>query len=80
MFPKTSAAAVSAKRCFASSADWAFSQGAKKLYISAHSALESQAFYAAMGCVEAEEIRSNTIRKTNPAPANLEYDLGSAAQ
>ena len=27
--------------------------GARKLYISAHSAVESQAFYKAMGCVEA---------------------------
>lgn len=33
---------------------WARGQGAAKLYISAHSAVESQAFYAKMGCVEAE--------------------------
>ena len=33
---------------------WAREQGAKKLYISAHSAVESQAFYRAMGCVEAQ--------------------------
>lgn len=33
---------------------WARSRGAEKLYISAHSAVESQAFYKAMGCVEAE--------------------------
>ncbi|HIU16160.1 MAG TPA: GNAT family N-acetyltransferase [Candidatus Ventricola intestinavium] len=32
---------------------FARSRGAKKLYISAHSAVESQAFYAAMGCVDA---------------------------
>ncbi len=35
--------------------EWARGQGAKKLYISAHSAVESQAFYRAMGCVEAEQ-------------------------
>ncbi len=29
--------------------------GAEKLYISSHPAVETQAFYAAMGCVEAEE-------------------------
>ena len=34
---------------------WAKTHGAKKLYISAHSAVESQAFYRAMGCVEAQE-------------------------
>lgn len=34
---------------------WARSHGAERLYISSHSAVESQAFYKAMGCVEAEE-------------------------
>lgn len=34
---------------------WAREKGAKKLYISAHSAVESQAFYKNMGCVEALE-------------------------
>lgn len=33
---------------------WAKGKGAKKLYISAHSAVESQAFYKSMGCVEAQ--------------------------
>lgn len=33
---------------------WARGHGAGKLYISAHSAVESQAFYEKMGCVEAE--------------------------
>lgn len=32
---------------------WALAHGAKKLYISAHSAVETQAFYRRMGCVEA---------------------------
>lgn len=33
---------------------WAAGKGARKLYISAHSALESQLFYEKMGCVEAK--------------------------
>lgn len=33
---------------------WAREHGAKKLYISAHSAVESQAFYRGLGCVEAQ--------------------------
>ena len=35
--------------------EWAREHGARKLYISAHSAVESQAFYKRMGCVEAQE-------------------------
>lgn len=34
--------------------EWAKDHGAKRLYISAHSAVESQAFYQKMGCVDAE--------------------------
>jgi len=33
--------------------EWAKAKGAGKLYISAHSAIETQAFYKKMGCVEA---------------------------
>lgn len=40
---------------FSMAKDWARSNGGEKLYISAHSCVESQAFYKAMGCVEAEE-------------------------
>ena len=36
-------------------ADWAKRHGAKKLYISANSSVETQAFYRAVGCVEAKE-------------------------
>lgn len=39
---------------FAMAREWAGKKGAGKLYISAHSAVESQAFYKAMGCVEAK--------------------------
>lgn len=42
---------------------WARSQGAEKLYISSHSASESQAFYKAMGCTDAEEINEEHAQK-----------------
>ena len=42
------------KALFRAAADWAKAHGAKRLYISSHSAAESQAFYKAMGCVDAE--------------------------
>lgn len=41
------------KALFRSAANWARAQGAAKLYLSAHSAVESQAFYAKLGCVDA---------------------------
>ncbi|MDO5400591.1 MAG: GNAT family N-acetyltransferase [Eubacteriales bacterium] len=40
---------------FRAAMDWARQQGAAKLYISAHSAVESQAFYRHMGCTEAAQ-------------------------
>lgn len=43
------------KALFLMAKEWARKKGAKKLYISAHSAVESQAFYKNMGCVEALE-------------------------
>ena len=45
--------------------------GAKKLYISAHSAVESQAFYRAMGCVEAEEYNKAHV-EAEPCDCQLE--------
>ncbi len=47
---------------------------AKKLYISAHSAVESQAFYRAMGCVEAEEYNAEHVAK-EPYDCQLECDV-----
>ena len=38
---------------FAAAKAWAKQNGARKLYLSAHSAVETQAFYHKMGCVEA---------------------------
>ena len=41
------------KALFSLAKDWAREHGAKKLYISSHSAIESQKFYEAMGCEDA---------------------------
>ena len=41
------------KELFRAAKKWAREKGADRLYISAHSAVESQAFYKAMGCMEA---------------------------
>ena len=48
--------------------------GAKKLYISAHSAEETQAFYQALGCVDAREIQLD-LAAGEPCDRQLEYDL-----
>lgn len=62
------------KRLFLAAAEWARNMGAEKLYISAHSAVESQAFYHAMGCVEAEEYNSRHVQE-EPFDCQLEYIL-----
>lgn len=48
--------------------------GAQKLYISAHSSEESQAFYRAMGCVEAMEYNVRLVAE-EPCDCQLEYSL-----
>ena len=48
--------------------------GAKKLYISGHSSEESQAFYKAMGCREAEEYSQKVVEK-EPFDCQLECPL-----
>ena len=53
---------------------WAKRQGAQKLYISAHSAVESQAFYRAMGCREAEEYNQASVEK-EPCDCQLEVSV-----
>lgn len=62
------------KKLFAAAKDFAAGIGAKKLYISAHSAVESQAFYHAMGCVEAEEYIIEHVEK-EPYDCQLECSL-----
>ena len=46
----------------------------KKLYLSAHSAVETQAFYAAMGCVEAREYNEAHVA-SEPFDCQMEYAL-----
>ena len=48
--------------------------GAQKLYISAHSSEETQAFYKAMGCVEAMEYNDKLVAE-EPCDCQLEYCL-----
>ncbi|MDO7977813.1 GNAT family N-acetyltransferase [Oceanotoga teriensis] len=62
------------KKLFQIAVEWAKSQGAKKLYISAHSAVESQAFYKSLGCQEALEYNKEHVEK-EPYDCQLEYLL-----
>lgn len=48
--------------------------GAEKIYISAHSAEETQAFYHALGCKEAEEY-NRELAEAEPCDCQLEYVL-----
>ncbi len=47
---------------FGAAKAWAVDHGTLKLYISSRSAIETQAFYAHMGCVEAVEYRRRRER------------------
>lgn len=62
------------KKLFLAAKEWAKENGARKLYISAHSAVESQAFYKAMGCTEAEVYNAEHVRK-EPYDCQLECVL-----
>jgi len=62
------------KKLFQLAKTWAKEHGAGKLYISAHSAVESQAFYRAMGCVEARKYNRYHVEK-EPCDCQLEYKL-----
>ena len=59
---------------FLAAKTWAKQKGAKKLYISAHSAIESQAFYRSMGCVEANVYHQGHVEK-EPFDCQLECIL-----
>nr|WP_302695504.1 GNAT family N-acetyltransferase [uncultured Blautia sp.] len=54
--------------------EWAKEKGAKKLYISAHSAVESQAFYKKMGCMEAKLYKQEHV-EAEPFDCQLEVLL-----
>lgn len=62
------------KKLFTAAKIWAKEHGAKKLYISAHSAVESQEFYKSMGCVEAKEYSQEHVEK-EPYDCQLECEL-----
>ena len=62
------------KKLFTAAKIWAKEHGAKKLYISAHSAVESQEFYKSMGCVEAKEYSQEHVEK-EPYDCQLECVL-----
>lgn len=59
---------------FLAAKEWAREKGAKRLYLSAHSAVESQAFYRAMGCVEAEVYDQRHVEK-EPYDCQMECAL-----
>lgn len=59
------------KELFLQAKIWAKEHGAKKLYISAHSAVETQAFYRGMGCVEADEYNQEHVEQ-EPCDCQLE--------
>ena len=59
---------------FAAAKEWAGDHGGRKLYISAHSAVESQAFYKAMGCVEAQVYHPGHV-EAEPCDCQLECAL-----
>lgn len=63
------------RRLFAAAREWAGRQGAEKLYISAHSAVESQNFYKSMGCVEAREYNQAHV-EAEPYDCQLECVIG----
>ncbi len=59
---------------FQKAKEWAKEKGAEKLYISSHSAVESQAFYKSMGCREAAVYNTEHTEK-EPFDIQLECIL-----
>ncbi len=62
------------KTLFAMAKDFAASRGAEKLYISSQPSQETQAFYAAMGCVEAQEYHAAYVEH-NPSECQIECSV-----
>lgn len=62
------------KILFEKAAAWAGQGGADKLYISSHPAVETQAFYQSMGCVEALMYDTAHVER-GPLDCQLEYRL-----
>lgn len=59
---------------FEAACEFALAQGAEKLYISSHSAVETQAFYRSVGCVEAQEYNAEHVAR-EPFDCQLERPL-----
>ena len=59
---------------FQMAAEWARTQGAAKLYISSHSAIETQRFYRSLGCVDAAQPQQKHV-EAEPFDCQLEYRL-----
>ena len=62
------------RQLFLAAAEWAKKNGGEKLYISSHSAVETQAFYKSMGCVEAKEYNQYHAEK-EPFDCQLELEI-----
>ena len=62
------------RRLFALACQSARQKGAAKLYISAHSSVETQAFYRALGCVEAAE-PDESFSQREPCDVQMEVAL-----
>lgn len=62
------------KELFRIACGWAKEHGAEKLYISAHSAVETQRFYESMGCVDACEYMEEHV-KLEPYDRQMEKVL-----
>ena len=62
------------KTLFGLCVEKARSLGTKKLYISAHSAEESQCFYKGVGCIDAEEINQR-LAEYEPYDRQMEFVL-----
>ena len=62
------------RRLFQAAAAWAKEHGAEKLYISAHSAVETQVFYRSLGCTDAVWEDKRHVER-EPFDCQLEYIL-----
>lgn len=62
------------KSLFLLAKEWSRKKGANKLYISAHSAIETQIFYKKMGCIEAQLYNKNHV-DNEPCDCQLECKL-----
>lgn len=62
------------KALFSAACKWAREKGGRKLYISGHSAVETQAFYKAVGCVEAKVYNQKHV-EAEPCDCQLECEL-----